>query len=129
MSLIKNILLGTGLVLLVFAGGCATSHHSWMSGTYSEEGLASWYGQEYAGRKTACGEIFDPDKMTAAHKTLPFQTWVRVHNLDNGKQTEVRINDRGPFIKGRIIDLSRKAAENLNMKNKGVARVRIETVR
>ena len=77
----------------------------------AEEGLASWYAGKFQGRKTASGEIFDTAKMTAAHKTLAFGTRVRVRNLANEKEVVVRINDRGPFVEGRIIDLSRAAAE------------------
>src|SRR5690242_12776946 len=72
----------------------------------TETGVASWYGHPYHGRQAANGEIYDMEKMTAAHRTLPFNTWVRVYDLDNNKTTEVRIIDRGPFIDGRIIDLS-----------------------
>lgn len=91
-------------------------------------GKASYYADKYHGRMTANGEIFDKRAMTAAHKTLPFNTVVRVTNLDNGKSVVVRINDRGPFIKGRIIDLSEKAAEDIAMVNKGVVDVKMEIV-
>lgn len=91
----------------------------------SEEGIASWYGHPYHGRRTANGEIYDQDLMTAAHPTLTFNTWVRVYNLDNGLETEVRINDRGPFAKGRAIDLSRAAAREIAMIGPGTARVRV----
>ena len=76
-----------------------------------EIGIASWYGHPYHGRRAANGEIYDMNKLTAAHRTLPFETWVRVHNLTNDRSVDVRIQDRGPFIRGRIIDLSRAAAE------------------
>src|SRR5579871_2872659 len=79
----------------------------------NETGLASWYGHPYHGRPSASGEIYDMEKLTAAHRTLPFGTWVRVHDLDNSKSVDVRINDRGPFIPGRVIDLSYAAAEAL----------------
>jgi rare lipoprotein A len=95
---------------------------------YEEEGGASWYGPGFQGNKTANGEIFDTNKLTAAHKTLPFNTMVRVTNLENGKSVIVKINDRGPFVEGRIIDLSRKGAEELGMLNSGIAQVRLETV-
>jgi rare lipoprotein A len=95
----------------------------------TETGFASWYGHPYHGRQAADGEIYDMEKMTAAHRTLPFNTWVRVYDLDNQKTTEVRIIDRGPFIDGRIIDLSRAAARNLEMIGPGTARVRIEVIR
>lgn len=90
------------------------------------EGLASWYGHPYHGRPTASGEIYNMYAMTAAHRTLPFGTMVRVHDLDNGKSVNVRINDRGPFIPGRIIDLSYAAAEDLNMVGPGSAHVQLE---
>ena len=94
----------------------------------SEIGLASWYGHPYHGRTTANGETYDMYEMTAAHRTLQFQTWVRVVNLENNLTTVVRINDRGPFIDGRVIDLSRKAAEKIEMVGPGVALVRIEII-
>ena len=93
---------------------------------YEQEGLASWYGGKFQGRQTANGEIFDTNKFTAAHKTLAFGTVVKVTNLENGKSTVVRINDRGPFIPGRIIDLSRAAAAAIGLAGKGVAKVRVE---
>ena len=95
----------------------------------TEEGIASWYGHPYHGRAAANGEIYDMEKMTAAHRTLPFNTWVRVYDLDNNRTTEVRIIDRGPFVDGRIIDLSHAAARELEMIGPGVARVRIEVIR
>ena len=93
---------------------------------YDETGIASWYGDEFAGRLTANGEVFDPDIVSAAHKTLPMPSAVRVINLDNGRSLVVRINDRGPFVTGRIIDLSREAARLLGFKEKGIARVRVQ---
>ena len=90
------------------------------------EGRASWYGPGFAGRQTANGEVFDPSQLTAAHKTLPFGTRVRVANLSNGRSVVVRINDRGPFKPGRIIDLSRRAAELIDMIGSGTAPVRLE---
>ena len=93
-----------------------------------ETGYASWYGGKFQGRKTANGEIFDTYKFTAAHKTLPFDTVVRVRNLENGKTTIVRINDRGPFVRGRIIDLSYAAAKDIGMVERGVVRVAIEII-
>jgi rare lipoprotein A len=89
-----------------------------------ETGIASWYGHPYHGRRSASGEIYDMNQMTAAHRTLPFGTRVRVHNLENGENVTVRINDRGPFVKGRIIDLSYRAAQTIRMP--GIARVRLE---
>ena len=95
---------------------------------YSETGVASWYGKKFHGRKTASGERYNQNKMTAAHKTLPFGTRVRVKNLDNGKNVVVTINDRGPFKKGRVIDVSRAAAKKLGMINSGIAKVNIKVV-
>lgn len=93
---------------------------------YHSEGIASWYGPGFHGRKTANGERFDSYDLTAAHKTLPFNTLVRVTNLENGKSTIVRINDRGPYAGGRIIDLSYAAKQEIGMS--GLARVRLEIV-
>ena len=94
-----------------------------------QEGEASYYAHKYHGRTTANGETYDENKMTAAHKTLPFGTTVRVTNLANGKKVVVRINDRGPFIKGRIIDLSYKAAGELDYISRGVVKVRVEVLK
>ena len=93
-----------------------------------QEGYASWYGGKFNGRLTSNGEVFDTNVKTAAHKTLPFGTVVKVVNLENGKSTTVRINDRGPFVEGRIIDLSRAAAEEIDMVSRGVARVRVQVM-
>jgi rare lipoprotein A len=94
-----------------------------------ERGIASWYGPGFHGRQTANGETYDMNAMTAAHRSLPFDTVVEVRNRDNGRRARVRINDRGPFARGRIIDLSRAAAEALDMIGPGVARVEITVVR
>lgn len=94
----------------------------------SQTGYASWYGGKFQGRKTANGEIFDTYKYTAAHKTLPFDTVLSVKNLETGKSVVVRINDRGPFVKNRIIDLSYAAAKDIGMIKTGTARVRIEII-
>ena len=96
--------------------------------TYDETGIGSWYGDEFAGKLTANGEIFDPELVTAAHKTLPMPSVVRVTNLDNGKSLVVRINDRGPFVAGRIIDLSREAARRIGYRDNGLARVRVQVL-
>ncbi len=95
---------------------------------YQEEGIASWYGAKFHGHSTSNGEMFDMNKISAAHKTLPLPTWVRVTNLDNGKSIDVRVNDRGPFHAGRIIDLSYAAAVKLDYHDKGTARVRVESI-
>jgi rare lipoprotein A len=93
-----------------------------------QEGVASFYGQDFHGRKTANGEIYDMHAITAAHQALPFNTRVLVTNLDNGKRIEVRINDRGPFVKGRIIDLSYAAAQKIGMVGPGTANVKLEVL-
>jgi rare lipoprotein A len=96
---------------------------------HRERGIASWYGHPYHGRRAANGEIYDMEKMTAAHKTLPFETWVRVQNLSNKKMCEVRITDRGPFFEGRIIDLSRAAARSIDMLGPGTVRIRLTVIK
>lgn len=95
---------------------------------YMETGLASWYGHPYHGRPAADGEIYDMEQLVAAHRTLPFDTWVRVYDLDNDKNVEVRIIDRGPFVDGRIIDLSHAAAQAIAMVGPGTAHVRMEVI-
>jgi rare lipoprotein A (peptidoglycan hydrolase) len=92
---------------------------------YRQVGIASWYGGRHQGRLTASGEVFDENKLTAAHRTLPLVTWARVTNLENGRSVEVEVNDRGPYIDGRVIDLSTRAAEELGMTEQGLARVEI----
>lgn len=94
----------------------------------AETGVASWYGKPYDGRQAANGEIYDMEKLTAAHRTLPFSTWVRVENVSNGKSVNVRITDRGPFIGDRIIDLSHAAAREIEMIGPGVANVRVVVI-
>jgi len=135
------------LLLVVLLSGCAHKKHVKLvpqpsPGTgpasappppprpgYVETGLASWYGHPYHGRPAANGEIYDMEKLLAAHRTLPFDTWVRVYNLDNDKSVEVRIIDRGPFVEGRIIDLSHAAAEAIAMIGPGTAHVRMEVIK
>lgn len=95
---------------------------------YDEVGMASWYGAQFNGRPTASGERFDMNSLSAAHKTLPLPAMVEVTNLANGRSTLVRVNDRGPFVDGRIIDLSRGAAEEIGMLSQGVGRVRVRYV-
>jgi len=120
------------LVFLLLASSCAArrapapeKREAGLSGSGVVEGVASWYGHPFHGRRTASGEIYDMEKMTAAHRELPFGTRLRVENLQNGRVTEVRINDRGPFVKGRILDLSRAAARELGILGPGTARVRL----
>jgi rare lipoprotein A len=111
------------LMCLALAGTAALGAEE-----FSESGIASWYGGKFQGRKTANGETFDTSQLTAAHKTLPFGTIVKVVNLQNEKSVEVRINDRGPFVEGRIIDLSRAGADAIGMVGSGVAPVRLEII-
>ena len=99
------------------------------SGDIFQTGIASWYGDDFHGKTTANGEIYDMHKLTAAHQTLPFHTMVEVENLENGEKVLVRINDRGPFLKNRIIDLSLQAAQRLAMTDKGTAAVNIRLIR
>jgi len=112
--------------------GCAKKHRVTASSAPApqihpeETGLASWYGHPYHGRAASNGEIYDMEKLTAAHRTLPFGTWVHVTNLANNKSVDVRIIDRGPFIDGRIIDLSHAAAQVIDLIGPGVAEVRLE---
>lgn len=113
------------LVVVALLAGCAGRGGPAPSGVAAQEGIASYYGDRYHGRQTASGERFDQRALTAAHRTLPFGTRVRVTHLGNGRETVVRINDRGPFVSGRIIDLSKRAAEELEMVRSGTARVRV----
>lgn len=139
----RRVIAGTlgGLVMLSTAIGCVnrmTRHHWNSAGAARREkslpprsgveqiGTASWYGPELQGRKTASGERFNANALTAAHRTLPLGTTAVVTNLETGKSVKVRINDRGPFVKGRKIDLSRAAARKIGIsKKRGVARVKI----
>lgn len=140
LALIKALLV---VFLLMTVGGCGfLSNRSGKSyvidgkryhimataNGYKQKGVASWYGEPFHGRKTASGEVYDMYRVTAAHKTLPLHTWVEVKNLENNKKLVVRINDRGPFVDGRIIDLSRKAAEEMGMLNAGVAKVYVRAI-
>jgi rare lipoprotein A len=93
---------------------------------YAETGVASWYGPKFHGKQTANGEIYDMNQLTAAHRTLPMPSMVRVVNLDNGRALTLRVNDRGPFARGRIIDVSRRAAQLLGFRYRGTARVKVE---
>ena len=94
----------------------------------SQVGLASWYGEPHHGQPTASGEIYDMTQLTAAHRTLPLGTQLRVVNLENGRVVRVRVNDRGPYIDGRILDLSREAARALDMEQRGLATVKLEVI-
>lgn len=94
----------------------------------SESGIASWYGYPYHGRRAANGEIYDMEKLTAAHRTYPFDTWVRVKNLSNDRTVDVRIQDRGPFVRGRIIDLSHAAAREIELLGPGITKVKLTVI-
>jgi rare lipoprotein A len=94
----------------------------------SETGVASWYGYPYHGRRAANGEIYDMEKLTAAHRTYPFDTWVRVKNLSNDRTVDVRIQDRGPFVRGRIIDLSHAAAREIELIGPGITKVKLTVI-
>lgn len=115
------------LAAVLAAQGCGLGGRAGDPGRagWTQRGHASWYGPKFHGRRTASGEVYDMHGLTAAHRDLPFGTRVEVHNLDNGRQVEVRINDRGPFVRGRVIDLSRAAAEALDMIGPGTARVEL----
>ena len=124
--MLKSVAVLTCLTLLL--SGCASQGQVDPQG-YRAEGQASYYGARHHGNKTASGERFDQNALTAAHRSLPFGSQVQVTNLRNNKIVMVRINDRGPYAKQRIIDLSQKAAEQLGMLRDGVAPVRIEQLR
>ncbi len=117
------------LALLALLAGCAGQRTATDAGDYHAEGKASWYGTRHHGKRTASGERFDKNALTAAHRTLPFGSRVRVTNLRNRRSVVVRINDRGPHGRGRLIDLSHRAARELGMLGTGVAPVRVEGIR
>jgi len=93
---------------------------------YEEVGMASWYGREFYGKKTANGEVYNMHDMTGAHRTLPLPSVVKVTNLENGRSAVIRVNDRGPFVKNRIIDVSKAVAQKLDFHDKGTTRVKVE---
>jgi len=115
------------ILIVLFVTAIFPSFAQTQNDAYRQEGIASWYGREFEGRPTASGEIFDPSQLTAAHPTLPFGTLLVVTNLHNNKSVTVRINDRGPFVPARIIDVSRAAAEKIDMVVTGTAPVRVES--
>jgi rare lipoprotein A len=116
------------LFLIFFLAVPFYQNESFAVETYSNIGLASWYGSEFQGKKTASGRLFDMNAFTAAHKFLPFGTIVKVVNLRNGKGVIVRVIDRGPFSKKRIIDLSHAAAKSIGLLKRGIAKVKIEVI-
>jgi len=111
-------------LVLLLAAACAHGPRTG-GGEPMSEGLASYYGESLRGQRTASGERFDPDAFTAAHRSLAFGTCMRVENARNGRSVRVRVNDRGPFVKGRIVDVSQAAARALDFLREGVARVRL----
>lgn len=121
---IKHNYLAHLLLFLLILAGCATPRDM-SSGSVIQTGEASWYGPGFHGQKTANGEIYDQYELTAAHRTLPFDTIVEVENQNNGQSVRVRINDRGPYADDRVIDLSKRAAEEIDMVDSGVAPVRL----
>ena len=142
LRLFPPILLAFVILYVTFGTACATRRPTRVRSSgrptssrppapdWAEEGIASWYGGSdgFEGKPTASGEIYDGRQMTAAHRELPLGTIVEVTNLDNGRVARVRVNDRGPFIKGRILDLSRTAARELGVVGPGIARVRLAVV-
>ncbi len=111
------------IILVLFLVASCAKQERVLIPVNKQKGIASWYGPGFHGRKTANGERFNQGAMTAAHKKLPFHTWVKVINRDNDKSVIVRINDRGPFKPGRIIDLSKRAAKEIGMIGSGTAKV------
>lgn len=128
--LARRLACGGCAVLLLVLVGCSSTPKSGgaVASGHSESGMASYYGNEFQSRKTANGERFDQGKLTAAHRTLPFGTRVKVVNKQNGRSVVVRVNDRGPFVKGRIIDLSSSAFKAIASANAGVIPVHIQVV-
>jgi rare lipoprotein A len=124
----RRILLTAGAALLVTSCGKKVKTAKPPKIGSTETGIASWYGYPYHGRRAANGEIYDMEKLTAAHRTYPFDTWVRVKNLSNDRTVEVRIQDRGPFVKGRIIDLSHAAAREIELLGPGITKVRLTVI-
>lgn len=128
----RGIVARNGTALAAFAATLAAAlllpAPAAAAGGYDRTGEASWYGERYQGRSTASGEAFDMNALTAAHRKLAFGTRVRVTNLANRRSVVVRINDRGPYARGRLIDVSRRAAALLGFEGDGIARVRVQTV-
>jgi rare lipoprotein A len=115
-------------VMLMYDGYCLAARDSWPGAALVQSGIASWYGSEEQGKLTADGERFNRHEFTAASRHLPFNTVVQVTNENNGRSVQVRINDRGPYVHGRILDLSEAAANSLDMKKSGTAPVKIQIV-
>lgn len=115
------------LLLFISLQACSVTPHG-TANFKTQKGIASWYGKDFHGKLTASGEVYNMYAMTAAHKRLPLGTIVKVRNLDNGREIQVTINDRGPYVRGRIIDLSYTAAKRIGIVETGTARVRIKTL-
>ena len=136
MKIVAMVVLIAATVGSLGLSGCATASkrsgapagYEVVPGT-AQRGVASWYGESYRGKATASGEKFNPDDLTAAHRTLHFGTWVEVRNLNNNRTVIVEITDRGPFVKGRIIDLTEQAAKEIGMVGTGTAPVEIRSLR
>jgi len=126
-SLKGTVVVFLSVILLDFTSVSASKNEPLIG--YKEVGKASFYANKFQGRKTASGELFNQNAKTAAHKKLPFGTKVKVTNINTGQHIEVRINDRGPFVKGRIIDLSRSAFKVVGDLNSGIIKVRIEVIK
>jgi rare lipoprotein A len=138
----RRVLLSAVVALLVLLGGCRKNHrvahipaapqprapNTAVALGYTEEGVASWYGIPFDGRRAADGEIFRMENLVAAHRLLPFNTWLKVTNLANNRSVNVRVIDRGPFVHGRIIDLSMGAARQIGLLGAGIGRVRLEVI-
>ncbi len=121
---VLSVLASILLFIVGWVGASSATAHK--APAFKQVGIASWYGPGFHGRKTANGVVFNQNKLTAAHRTLPLGIKVAVTNVANGKSVEVEINDRGPYVRGRVIDLSRAAAIRLGMKDAGLARVQIK---
>ena len=122
----RRNLLPLALVFALAAGGCATGRPR--TGVTIERGMASWYGPGFDGRRTASGERYDMHALTAAHPTLPFGTLLEVRNVATGASVRVRVNDRGPYVPGRVVDVSYSAAEQLGLVGRGIAPVKLDVV-
>lgn len=114
--------------MILMMAACASQQTVKPKERYQETGLASYYAHRFHGRQTASGETYLDDRLTAAHRWLPFGTRLKVTNLTNGREVDVRVNDRGPFIKGRVIDLSYAAAQKLNMIRQGIVKVTVAEI-
>ncbi len=124
----RRSFLALAVLTALLVGGCASERYARPSEGTAQRGLASWYGSKFHGKPTASGEIYDMYGLSAAHRELPLGTRISVKNLDNGRSVKVRVNDRGPFVRGRVLDLSYGAAQKLGMVEVGLARVEIHVL-